>query len=62
MGFLDDILSDVRVFTNEIQDIKKEFVSSVLDPSGEVRDTVNELTGKLTGKSEAAPSEPKSDE
>ena len=51
MGFFDDILSEVRVFTDEIQDLKQELVSSVLDPSGQLRDTVNEITSELTGTS-----------
>ena len=50
MGFLDDLIKDVRVFTDEIQDIKQELVSSVLDPSGELRSTVNEIAADITGK------------
>jgi hypothetical protein len=53
MGFLDDIFSDVRAFTDELQDLKQELVSSVLDPSGELRDTVNEIAGEITGKPSA---------
>ena len=54
MGFLDDLIKDVRVFTDEIQEIKQEFVSSVLDPSGELRSTVNEIAGDITGKSSSS--------
>jgi division protein CdvB (Snf7/Vps24/ESCRT-III family) len=50
MGFLDDIISDVRVITGQIDEFKQEFVSSVLDPSGELRDTVNQIAGEITGK------------
>jgi len=49
MGFFDDIFADVRTFTDEIQNLKEELVSSVLDPTGELRDTVNEIAGELTG-------------
>jgi len=50
MGFFDEIFADVKVFTDELQDLKQELVSSVLDPSGELRDTVNEIAGEITGK------------
>jgi len=50
MGFFDDIFNDVRTFTDELQDLKQELVSSVLDPTGELRDTVNEIAGEITGK------------
>jgi len=50
MGFFDDIFTDVRAFTDELQDLKQELVSSVLDPTGELRDTVNEIAGEITGK------------
>ena len=59
MGFLDEIFTDVRAFTNELQDIKQEFVSSILDPSGELKTTVNEIADKFTGKSAVSPSETK---
>ena len=49
MGFFDDIFADVKVFTDEIQGLKDELVSSVLDPTGELRDTVTEIAGELTG-------------
>jgi len=54
MGFLDDLIKDVRVFTDEIQDIKQELVSSVLDPSGELRSTVSEIAGEITGKNSSS--------
>jgi division protein CdvB (Snf7/Vps24/ESCRT-III family) len=60
MGFLDDLVKDVRAFTDEIQEIKEELVSSVLDPSGELRSTVNEIAGEITGKTTESPSETKS--
>jgi hypothetical protein len=50
MGFFDDIFNDVRTFTDELQDLKQELVSSVLDPTGELRDRVNEIAGEITGK------------
>ena len=59
MGFLDDLIKDVRSFTDEIQDIKQELVSSVLDPSGELRDKVNEIAGEITGSNASSPSEKK---
>lgn len=54
MGFFDEILADVKVFTDEIQGIKDEFVSAVIDPTGDLRDTVNDIAGQLTG---SAPSD-----
>jgi len=54
MGFFDDIFKDVNAFTNEIQNLKDELVSSVLDPTGELRDTVSEIAGELTGKGSSA--------
>jgi hypothetical protein len=57
MGFFDDLFTDVRAFTDEIQTIKDELVSSVLDPSGELRDTVNEIAGEITGKGPKPPTE-----
>jgi hypothetical protein len=50
MGFLDDLFADVKVFTDEIQDLKQELVSSVLDPTGELRNTVNDIASEVTGK------------
>ncbi|MDB5162495.1 MAG: hypothetical protein JWO54_684 [Candidatus Saccharibacteria bacterium] len=50
MGFFDDLFSDVRAFTDEIQELKQELVSSVLDPTGDLRNTVNEIAGEVTGK------------
>jgi len=49
MGFFDDIFADVKVFTDEIQGLKDELVSSVLDPTGELRDTVTEIASEFTG-------------
>jgi len=54
MGFFDDIFKDVNAFTNEIQNLKDELVSSVLDPTGELRDTVSEIASELTGKGSSA--------
>jgi len=49
MGFFDDIFADVKVFTDEIQGLKDELVSSVLDPTGELRDTVTDIANEFTG-------------
>jgi len=57
MGFFDEIFTEVRAFTEEFQDLKQELVSSVLDPSGELRDTVNEIAGEITGKSISSPAD-----
>lgn len=57
MGFFDEIFTDVRAFTNELQEIKEELVSSVLDPSGELRDTVNEIASDFTGNNDVSSSE-----
>jgi hypothetical protein len=57
MGFFDDLFNDVRVFTDEIQTIKDELVSSVLDPSGQLRDTVNDIASEITGKGPTPPTE-----
>ena len=54
MGFFDDIFKDVNAFTSEIQNLKDELVSSVLDPTGELRDTVSEIASELTGKGSSA--------
>ena len=61
MGFFDDIFTDVRSFTDEIQGLKDELVSSVLDPTGELRNTVNEIAGELTGSAGSTPSAPTDD-
>ncbi len=62
MGFFDDLFTDVRAFTDEIQGLKDELVSSVLDPSGELRDTVNEIAGEITGKGSSTSAAPAVDD
>ncbi len=62
MGFLDDIFKDVKVFTDEIQSLKEELVSSVVDPSGELRNTVNEIAGEITGTSQPSSDAVKTDD
>ncbi|MFZ1301809.1 MAG: hypothetical protein WAQ27_04535 [Candidatus Microsaccharimonas sp.] len=53
MGFFDEILSDFKSINDELQGLKDEFISSVVDPSGELRDTVREFTNDLSGNSSA---------
>ncbi len=55
MGFLDEILADVKVFTDEIQSLKEELVSSVIDPTGQLRNTVNEIAGEIAGTNPTPP-------
>jgi hypothetical protein len=62
MGFLDDIFKDVKVFTDEIQSLKEELVSSVVDPTGELRNTVNEIAGEIVGTSSSQASSSSSDD
>ena len=54
MGFLEDIFADVKVFTDEIQNLKEELVSQVIDPTGELRNTVNDIAGQITGTSDTS--------
>jgi len=56
MGFFDDIIKDVQAFTDEFKEIKDELVSSVVDPSGDLRDTAKEIANELTGKGSDTPS------
>jgi hypothetical protein len=58
MGFIEDIFADVRVFTDEIQSLKEELVSSVIDPTGQLRSTVNEIAGEITGTSQQSQQTP----
>ena len=63
MGFLDDlgfgeILSSVREMTNEIAGLKDDIVSSVLEPVTGLQDTVQDITGSLTGDDATTPSIP----
>lgn len=51
MGLFDGLFDDIKVFTDEFQGIKDELVSSVIDPTGELRDTVSQIAGEITGNS-----------
>jgi len=50
MGFFDELFSDVKAFTDEIQDLKQELVSSVLDPTGELKDTISGIASDIKSK------------
>ncbi len=55
MGFFDDfggIFSDLKELGDELQGIKDEFVSSVVDPTGELRDAVSGIASDLTGQAQ----------
>lgn len=56
MGWIEEIFADVKVFSDEIQSIKDEFVSSIIDPSGELGATVNEIVGEISGTSSSTSS------
>ena len=47
MGFFDDLLADVKVFTDEFQSIKDDLVSTVLDSSTDLRQTATEIAGEI---------------
>jgi hypothetical protein len=50
MGFFDELLADVKVFTDEFQSLKEEIVTSVIDPTGELKNTVSEIATQLKDK------------
>lgn len=50
MGFFDDLFADVKAFTDEIEDIKQELVSAVLEPTNEFRETATDISSKLKEK------------
>jgi hypothetical protein len=49
VGFFDELLADVKVFTDEFQSIKEELVSTVLDSSSDLRETATEIAGEIDG-------------
>lgn len=58
MGLFDlfsEIIPELKDLGNEIQGIKDEFISSVVDPSGELRDVVNGIASDFTGQGGAIP-------
>ena len=53
MGLLDylglnDIADGIREFTTEIDGLKNEIIDSVVGPSEELKDTVNDIAGSIT--------------
>jgi len=58
MGLFDlfsEIIPELKDLGNEIQGIKDEFISSVVDPSGELRDVVNGIASDFTGQGGVTP-------
>jgi len=56
MGLFDifaEIVPELKDLGNEIQGIKDDLISSVMEPSTEFRDTVNGIASDLTGQSES---------
>lgn len=56
MGLFDlfgDIIPELKELGDELQGIKDEFVSSVVDPSGELRDAITGIASDLTGQATA---------
>lgn len=52
MGLFDlfgELAPELQDLGNELQGIKDDFVSSVVDPSGELRDTINGIASDITG-------------
>jgi hypothetical protein len=53
MGFLDSIFADVLQVTQEFNNLKEEItssVSSVIDPAGDLRSTVNDIANDVKGQ------------
>ncbi|MES2630688.1 MAG: hypothetical protein V4611_01910 [Patescibacteria group bacterium] len=56
MGLFDlfgDLAPELKELGNELQGIKDEFISSVVDPTGELRDTITGIASDLTGQATA---------
>ena len=56
MGFFDlfgDIAPELKELGQELQGLKDEVISSVMDPSGELRDTISGIANDLTGQATA---------
>lgn len=54
MGFLqdlglDDLLSSVREMTEQFDELKDEIITSILEPSTELKDTIQDSAASLTG-------------
>jgi hypothetical protein len=53
MGFLDTLLGDVLDISKTVQGFKEELVNEFIgskEDIGELKNTVNEIAGELTGK------------
>lgn len=59
MGFLqylglDDLADSVNEFTTEMDSLRNEIVDSVVGPTEELKNTVDDITGSLTDSTDAS--------
>ena len=53
---LDDLADGIREFTDGIDELKQDIVESVIGPSEELQNTVNDIAGSITGETSLAES------
>lgn len=59
MGFLqylglDDLADSVNEFTTEMDGLRNEIVNSVVGPTEELKNTVDDIAGSLTGSTDTS--------
>jgi hypothetical protein len=52
---LDDLADGIRDFTDGIDELKNEIITSVVGPGEELKNTVNEIAGSISGNAPAVP-------